>query len=125
MDWEKDPNFGSGMVQLDTRSHFLCNLNPRDLVSSSIDAFIVFQYWRLCGKRSSFFTTKVLICSSLDVHYLTWPTFVFTVLPVQIFILSHKAIKICSILFLKLWLADHQLYLHVKLSSTRFTSLST
>ena len=39
MDWEKDHNFvGIDMVQLDTKRHFLCNLNPRDLVSSSIDA---------------------------------------------------------------------------------------
>ena len=46
------------------------------------------QHWMLCRKMSSCITTKVLIWSSLDKFCLTWPTFVFTVLPVQIFICS-------------------------------------
>ena len=56
---------------------------------------IVVQHWKLCRKWSSFITTMAMICSSLDVLYITWPTFVCTVLPRQIFIHSMKVIKFC------------------------------
>ena len=38
-----------------------------------------FQHSRLCRKGSSFISTKVLICSILDVLYITWPAFFCTV----------------------------------------------
>ena len=68
----------------------------------------LFEHWRLCRKRSSIITTKVLICSSLDVHYLTWPKFVCTVQNLKNVILSQKAMKICFQKFGKIWLDCRQ-----------------
>ena len=82
------------------------------------------QHWRLCRKWLSFITTKVLICASLDVHCLTWPTFACTVSPVQSFIHSQKATKICFQNFGKMGLEDRQKCSNVKLLLTRPTSAS-
>ena len=63
------------------------------------------QLWNRCIKWSSFITTKALICSSLDVLTLT---IVCTVLAMQIFIHSQKAIKISFQKFGKICLEDRQ-----------------
>ena len=46
------------------------------------------QHWRLCRKWWRFITTKTLICPNLDLFYLTLPTFVCAVLPVQSFLFT-------------------------------------
>ena len=60
------------------------NANSTDFLFGTITETL-FQHSRLCRKWSSFITTKatkVLIFSSLHVHYLTCPTLVCTFLPV-------------------------------------------
>ena len=82
----------------------------------------LFHYCGLGRKKSSFITLYVLICSCLDVHYLTWPYFVCTVLLVQNFVHSQIAIKIWVQTVVKEWLQYRQKCLQLKLLLKRLTS---
>ena len=73
---------------------------------------------------STFLATNALICSSVDVLYLTWPTFVCTFSPVQILIPSQEAMKICFQSFENNWLNNHHQCLQIKLLLTTLTSTS-
>ena len=67
-----------------SRSKIFC----ADIITKTLS-----QHRRLCRKRLRFITTKSKISSSLDVLYITWPKFLCTVLTLQNFIHSQKAMK--------------------------------
>ena len=95
---------------------------------SSERNFALVQKRRFCcdiggyTEKGCFATRKVLICSSLDVLCLTGSTFVCAVPLMQKFVHSQKAIKNCFQKFWKMFLADRQKCLHLKLLLMRLTS---